>query len=163
MTGGHCGYHLGPTPESPIMVEDLSVMRTAAALLLTAGLSGCSSPPPASPDTMGGTATVSINSQPAGERSYVSCHKVKWLLTIESGDEDKGFTAIVDTDDGPDAAVVKIRDLGGFTGSAWTGGVGKLRATRDNGRITINGTGYGFFAEDPHRTATAAFSITAAC
>ncbi|KUH85056.1 MULTISPECIES: lipoprotein LpqH [unclassified Mycobacterium] len=145
------------------MVEDVSVARTAAALLLTAWLSGCSSPPPASPDTMGGTATVSINSHPTGDRHYVSCAKVNWLLTIESGDTDTGFTAIVDTDGGPDAQVVKIRDLGGFTGSAWTGGVGQLRATRDNGRITISGTGYGYFADDRHRPATAAFDITAGC
>lgn len=145
------------------MVEHVRVLNTAATVLLAVGLSGCSSPPPPSPDDMGGTATVSINSEPTGERYYVSCAKVKWLLTIETGDADAGFTAIVDTDNRPDAKMVKIRDLGGFTGSAWTGGVGELRATRDDGRLTISGTGYGYFADDDRRPATAAFDITAAC
>ncbi|RAV13190.1 hypothetical protein DQP55_10810 [Mycolicibacterium sp. GF69] len=146
------------------MVRDVHVARIAAALLVAGGLPGCSSPPPAAPDDMGGTAEVSIDSHATGDRHYITCAKMRWLLTIETGSAAKGFTAIVDTDDGgTDAEVVKIRDLGGFTGSAWAGGVGQVQAERDHGEITISGTGYGFFADDPHRPATTPFVITAAC
>lgn len=106
---------------------------------------------------------MTIASQATGERHYVTCAKTKWLLTIESGDAAEGFTAIIDTDEGADAKVVKIRNIGGFTGTAWAGGVGQVKATRHHDEITISGTGYGSFADDPHRPATAPFTITATC
>lgn len=145
------------------MIESVDVVRIAGALLLTTVVPGCATSPPASPDAIGTTATVSINSHTTGHRYPVRCAKVRWLMTIETYTATPGFTAIVNTEDGVDAKVVKIRDLGGFTGTAWAGGVGHVNATRDDKQITISGSGYGFSADDTRRPATVPFSITAAC
>lgn len=146
------------------MLDDNNVGRSAAVVLAVGVTAGCAFPPPTSqPDAvLQNTATVSINGQPTGERHYVTCKKTRWLLTIDSLDDAAGFTALIDTDGAPDAKFVKIRDLDGFTGSAWEGGVGEATAKRDDRTITLTGTGYGVRSDDPG-PATAAFTITMSC
>ncbi|MGH3675705.1 MAG: lipoprotein LpqH [Mycobacterium sp.] len=88
---------------------------------------------------------------------------MRWLLTIDVVGDGAGFTAMLRTGGDFDAKFVKIRQLGGFTGSAWAGGVGRAEAGRGLGVITIAGRGYGFYLDKPHRPATAAFTIKTVC
>lgn len=109
------------------------------------------------------TATVSINGQDTGERLFVRCDQIQWLLTIDAIDEATGFTAMIGKGGAPEPKFVKIRDVAGFTGSAWDGGVGHIEARRGSAVLTLEGSGYGFFADNPGEPTTAAFSITTAC
>lgn len=134
-------------------------------VVVLAATAGCGSEPSPRPDTAmpSNTAVVSIDGRGTGERYYVACRNQKWQLTIDTIGEGAGFTAMLKQDAGLDAQMVKIRDLGGFTGSAWRGGVGDVEARRDAGVMTITGTGYGYFGDQWRGPADAAFTIRAAC
>lgn len=141
-----------------------TVVCTAVAAVFTVGAQGCAFPPSTAPQALPpGTASVSIDGADTGERHFVTCDKLQWLLTIESSGADGGFTAMVDMSDDLDAKFVKIRQLGGFTGSAWDGGVGGLDVRGDDGMITITGTGYGRLTGAPPGPVMAPFTITTFC
>lgn len=146
------------------MLDVNNLGRRAAVVLAVGVTAGCAFPPPTSPPdaVLQNTATVSVNGQSTGERYYVTCKKTRWLLTIDSVDDAAGFTALIDTDGVPEAKFVKIRDVDGFTGSAWEGGVGQATAKRDDRTITLTGSGYGVLSDNPG-PATAAFTITTTC
>lgn len=57
---------------------------------------------------------------------------------------------------------VKISDFGGFTGSAWTGGVGNAVASLAGATFTIAGTAEGLSA-DSLKPETTNFKIVAEC
>jgi len=58
---------------------------------------------------------------------------------------------------------VKIRNIDGFTGSFWQGGVGNARADVARSAFTITGNAYGFNTGNPNKTVTTDFKITAEC
>ncbi|OBA58007.1 hypothetical protein A5647_22265 [Mycobacterium sp. 1100029.7] len=58
---------------------------------------------------------------------------------------------------------VKIRNINGFTGSFWQGGVGDAHADVSNGRYTITGSAYGINSSNPDKVVTTDFTITASC
>jgi hypothetical protein len=58
---------------------------------------------------------------------------------------------------------VKIRDVGGFTGSFWQGGVGDARVELAQNTYTIAGSAYGINKSNPNKTITTDFKITAEC
>ncbi|ULE31611.1 lipoprotein LpqH [Mycobacterium sp. IDR2000157661] len=134
-------------------------------IVLLAAAAGCGSEPAPRPD-LGmprNTAQVSIDGRDTGKQYVVSCRKQQWQLSIDTVGQDAGFTAMLDSDSDLNAEMVKIRDLGGFTGSAWRGGVGDVQAHRDAGILTINGTGYGYFGDKWTHPTNAEFTIEAAC
>lgn len=147
------------------MFDETKIRLAAAAALLGIVVPGCTSDSPTSaPPISPNTATVSVNGRDAGDRLFVRCSQIQWLLTIDAVDQASGFTAMVSkVGGGPDPKFVKIRDVAGFTGSAWDGGVGHIEARRDGAVLTLEGSGYGFFADNPGEPTTAAFSITTAC
>ena len=141
-------------------------LAVAAAVAVVAATSACGSEPRASaPQAMpNNTAVVRIDGHELGEQLYVSCRKQQWLLTIDTVDTGDGgsFTAMVDAAPDHEVGFVKFRDLSGFTGGAWRGGVGEASARREGGVMTIRGTAYGFFADSP-RPVNAAFDIRTVC
>lgn len=58
---------------------------------------------------------------------------------------------------------VKIRDIDGFTGSFWEGGVGDARADVAKRVYTISGSAYGINRSNPNKVVTTDFTITAEC
>lgn len=134
-------------------------------VVLVGAAAGCSSEPAPRPDTgmPRNTAQVSINGRDTGEQYVVTCRKQQWQLSIDSVGRGAGFAAMLDSDSDLNAEMVKIRALGGFTGSAWRGGVGDVQAHRDAGILTITGTGYGYFGDKWTHPTNAEFTVRAAC
>jgi hypothetical protein len=58
---------------------------------------------------------------------------------------------------------VKIRNVDGFTGSFWQGGVGDAHVDVTNSAYTITGSAYGINSSNPNRVITTDFKITAEC
>ncbi|MEE6177381.1 lipoprotein LpqH [Mycobacterium sp. 050134] len=58
---------------------------------------------------------------------------------------------------------VKIRNIDGFTGSFWEGGVGSARADVANSVYTISGSASGINSKNPDRVVTSDFKLTAEC
>jgi hypothetical protein len=58
---------------------------------------------------------------------------------------------------------VKIRNIDGFTGSYWKGGVGEAHADVTNDAYTISGSAYGISGSNPNKVVTTDFKITAEC
>ncbi|KUI01488.1 hypothetical protein AU190_00310 [Mycolicibacterium acapulense] len=132
----------------------------AAAVILGAGVAGCSTPPAA----LGGTtAKVTINGESTGGPHAVSCTQSGWLWTIETPDENKGFTASVGTGDKVTVESVTFHDFGGFTGNFWQGNIGEAEVEGDGGTFTITGSADGSFTDNPSNAVTATFRIEANC
>jgi ipoprotein LpqH len=142
-----------------------TVSWAAAAALLVSGIPACSAPANAPPrhGLPPGTASVSISDQDTGTRYTVTCEQIRWLLTIETLEDAPGFAVLVEKGPEPTAKFVKIRNLGGFTGSFWRGGVGDGEATRVDHMYSITGTAYGVRSDAPNRPATQTFKIMTAC
>ncbi|EHI10989.1 lipoprotein LpqH [Mycolicibacterium thermoresistibile] len=131
------------------------------ALLAAVGLAaGCSAAPSALGDS---TAEVKINGEAAGGPYPVTCSQNGWAWTVQTQQQDTGFTAVFDTEPEMTAQSVEITGLNGFTGSFWAGTVGKGRAGVANGKFRISGTAVGSFADNPTDTVDAEFSIEARC
>jgi len=58
---------------------------------------------------------------------------------------------------------VKIRNVDGFTGSFWEGGVGDAHVDLANNTYTITGSAYGINNSNPNKAVTTDFKITAEC
>jgi hypothetical protein len=58
---------------------------------------------------------------------------------------------------------VKIRNVDGFTGSYWQGGVGEAHADVTNDAYTISGNAYGISSSNPNKVITTDFKISADC
>jgi lipoprotein LpqH len=132
----------------------------AAAVMVVAGVAGCSPPPSA----LGGTtAKVTINGQSAGDATPIVCTQTGWLWHIQTPDQSKGFVAALDTGDKVSVQSVDFRDFGGFTGTFWSGNVGEAEVTGDGGTFTITGSADGNFTDNPSNAVTATFRIEANC
>ncbi len=58
---------------------------------------------------------------------------------------------------------VKIRNIDGFTGSFWEGGVGSAHVDVTNSAYTITGSAYGINSSNPNKVITTDFKISAEC
>ncbi len=58
---------------------------------------------------------------------------------------------------------VKIRDIDGFTGSAWQGGLGDAHVDLAKNTYTITGSAEGIDSNNPNKVVTEDFKITAEC
>lgn len=58
---------------------------------------------------------------------------------------------------------VKIRNVDGFTGSFWQGGVGDAHVDLTNDAYTITGSAYGINSGNPNKVVTTDFKIVAQC
>jgi hypothetical protein len=58
---------------------------------------------------------------------------------------------------------VKLRNIDGFTGSAWQGGVGDAHVDLAKNAYTITGSAYGINSNNPNKVVTEDFKITAEC
>jgi ipoprotein LpqH len=131
-----------------------------AVFLLAVGLAGCSSPPSA----LGSRdARVIINGKATNALQPVSCTQTGRSWTIETTDEEPGFTATIALGDEVTAQAVDIRNLGNFTGTYWDDNLGKAQAKVTQGRFNVSGEAEGFFVDKPNHRVTATFDITTDC
>ncbi len=132
----------------------------AVALLLAAGVAGCSSPPAAL-----GThdARVIINGEATSALQPVTCYQDGQSWTIKTLDKEPGFTATLQLGDTVTAQAVEIRNLGNFTGTFWNDNLGKASAKVNQGKFTVSGEAQGAFADKPNQSTTATFDITTTC
>lgn len=93
-----------------------------------------------------------------------ACSQTQSYRTIDIRDENGQVEAVVLLS-GKRAIPqwVKIRDIDGFTGSFWQGGVGSAHADVSNTAYTITGSAYGINSNNPNKAVTTDFKITAEC
>ena len=151
-------------------MEDRFIAIASAALIVVAGVAGCSSPPSLSPRPPGSlpplTAHLTINGEDAGTTQSVECSQVQHYMTVKTGDESQGVIAVVQSvDNGARlvASSVQINNVGGFTGGYWQNLVGDATASMAGQTYTVTGTADGFDTNRPDKRTTGTFTIKAAC
>lgn len=93
-----------------------------------------------------------------------SCSQNQQYRTIDIKDHDGGVEAVVLTSGYRVMPQwVKIRNVDGFTGSFWQGGVGDAHAEVTNDAYTITGSAYGINSSNPNKVITTDFKISAEC
>ena len=132
------------------------------ALVLIAGATGVAGCAEA-PTTPRRAAHLSIDGASHTARP-ASCRQDQSYRTIDIRDHDGQVEAVVLLS-GYRAIPqwVKIRNIDGFTGSFWQGGVGDARADVTNDAYTISGSAYGINSRDPDKVVTSDFTINAEC
>jgi lipoprotein LpqH len=138
-----------------------------AGAVVAAAVAGCSSSPPdyAPPpgQLVAGTAQVTVNGQDAGTTEAVQCRTVGPMTTISTGNQDAGAYAMVTNAEGLDVRLLRIRDLGGFTGSYDDGLGGKASVTMSARTYDITGTADGFATDNPSFRTSGTFAIKVSC
>lgn len=93
-----------------------------------------------------------------------SCSQNQQYHTIDIKDRDGEVEAVVLTSGYRVMPQwVKIRNVDGFTGSFWQGGVGDAHADVTNEAYTIAGSAYGINRSNPDKVVTTDFKIVAEC
>lgn len=93
-----------------------------------------------------------------------ACSQNQQYRTIDIKDRDGGVEAVVLTSGYRVMPQwVKIRNVDGFTGSFWEGGVGDAHADVTNDAYTISGSAYGINSSNPDKVVTTEFKIIAEC
>ncbi|GFG49317.1 hypothetical protein CQY20_13605 [Mycolicibacterium agri] len=131
-----------------------------AALVVAVGLAGCSSPPSALGTS---DARVLINGKATNALQPVTCTQTGTNWTIETLEEEPGFTATIRLGDTLTPESVTIRNMGNFTGTFWADNLGKAQARVSEGGFNVSGEAQGSFADKPNQTTTASFDISADC
>jgi Mycobacterium 19 kDa lipoprotein antigen len=131
----------------------------AIAFVVTIGVAGCGQ----AQTTPRKAARVTIDGA-THTTSPAACSQIQSYRTLDIGDQNghveatmllSGYQAIPQW--------VKIRNVDGFTGSFWQGGVGDAHANVTNSAYTISGSAYGISNSNPNRTVTTDFKIVAEC
>ena len=131
----------------------------AVAVVVVAGVAGCAGartvPRKAAHLTIDG---ATHTTRPA------ACSQDQAYRTIDIPDRDGKVEAVVlISSDRVIPEWVKIRNVDGFTGSFWQGGVGDARAGLAGSAYTITGSAYGINSSNPNKVVTTDFAITAEC
>ncbi|GFG65129.1 hypothetical protein MKUB_26190 [Mycobacterium kubicae] len=93
-----------------------------------------------------------------------ACSQVQSYRTIDIRDRDGQVQAVVMLSG--DRAIpqwVKIRNVNGFTGSYYEGGVGDAHVDLTKNSYTITGSAYGINSSNPNKVVTEDFKLTAEC
>ncbi|OBB96358.1 lipoprotein LpqH [Mycobacterium sp. 852002-40037_SCH5390672] len=93
-----------------------------------------------------------------------ACRQDQMYRTINIPDRDGGVEAVVLLSGYRVMPQwVKIRNVDGFSGSFWQGGVGNAHVDLTNDAYTITGSAYGINSSNPNKVATTDFKIVAQC
>jgi Mycobacterium 19 kDa lipoprotein antigen len=93
-----------------------------------------------------------------------ACRQDQAYRTISISDRDGKVEAVVLlSGDKVIPQWVKIRNVDGFTGSFWEGGVGNARAEVTRRAFTIAGSAYGIGSDHPDKVVTRDFKVAAEC
>jgi Mycobacterium 19 kDa lipoprotein antigen len=131
----------------------------AAAVLVIASMAGC-----AETQTVSRKAAQLTIAGATHTTSPAACSQDQGYRTIDISDRDGKVEAVLLFSE---ARVipqwVKIRNVDGFTGSFWQGGVGSARADVARGAFTITGSAYGINSANPNKVVTTDFKVAAEC
>ncbi|MEC4765653.1 lipoprotein LpqH [Mycobacterium sherrisii] len=126
---------------------------------LVAAAAGCAT----AQNTPLGAAHLTINGVGHAARPP-ACSQLQSYRTIDIPDRDGHVEAVVLLS--ASRAIpqwVKIRNIDGFTGSFWLGGVGDAHVDVNDNAYTIAGSAYGINSANPNKVVTTDFKITASC
>jgi Mycobacterium 19 kDa lipoprotein antigen len=131
----------------------------AIACVVVAGVAGCAqaqtTPLRAARLTIGGA--THTTRPPA-------CSQLQSYRTIDIRDRDGQVEAVVlHSAYRAIPRWVKIRNIDGFTGSFWEGGVGSAHVDLTDSAYTITGSAYGINSSNPNKVTTTDFKISAEC
>jgi hypothetical protein len=140
-------------------VHDRLVAPAAVALVLVATTAGCGTA-----ETMPRhAARLTIDGDTHTTRPP-ACSQLQGYRTIDILDRDGRVEAVVLlSGERVIPQWVKIRNVGGFTGSFWQGGVGDAHVDLAQNAYTITGSAYGINNSNPNKVVTTDFKITAEC
>jgi hypothetical protein len=140
-------------------VHDRLVARAAVALVLVATTAGCGT----AETIPRHAARLTIDGNTHTTRPP-ACSQLQGYRTIDILDHDGRVEAVVLlSGERVIPQWVKIRNVGGFTGSFWQGGVGDAHVDLAQNAYTITGSAYGINNSNPNKVVTADFKITAEC
>ncbi|CAM4324685.1 hypothetical protein MB901379_02563 [Mycobacterium basiliense] len=140
-------------------MQNRSLAVAGVALVVGAGVSACGGtqtvPRPAAHVTIDGYTHVARPAACSQEQSY---------RTINIPDRDGELQAtVLLSGERVIPQWVRIRNVDGFTGSFWQGGVGQAHVDLSRGRYTIIGSAYGINTSNPNKVVTTDFKIVADC
>ncbi len=140
-------------------MHDRLVAPAAVALVLVATTAGCGTA-----ETMPRhAARLTIDGDTHTTRPP-ACSQLQGYRTIDILDRDGRVEAVVLlSGERVIPQWVKIRNVGGFTGSFWQGGVGDAHVDLAQNAYTITGSAYGINNSNPNKVVTTDFKITAEC
>jgi hypothetical protein len=140
------------------------------ALVVVVGVAGCAGaqtvPRKAARLTLDGTTHVTRPPACSQIADYRTIDQIKEYRTIDIRDHDGQVEAAVLISG--DRAIpipqwVKIRNIDGFDGSAWEGGVGEIHVDVAKSTYTFSGSAYGINSKNPNKVVTPDFKIVADC
>jgi hypothetical protein len=135
------------------------IARAASALVLAATIAGCG----AAQTIPRHAARLTIDGNTRTARPP-ACSQMQGYRTIDIVDHDgRVEAAVLLSGERAIPQWVKIRNIGGFTGSFWQGGVGDAHVDLAHSTYTITGSAYGINDSNPNRVITTDFKITAEC
>lgn len=148
------------------------VVALGGALIVIAGLSGCSSDEkPESPATETGTATsgagetkVTIDGKDQNVEGTVVCSAMGGNMNIAIGGAATGIAAVLTEADPPTVTSVALGNVNGAT-LGYTSGVpgGSAEATKDGSTYKISGNATGIDMANPMQPVNKPFEIEVAC
>jgi hypothetical protein len=140
-------------------VQNRSVAKAGVALVVVATIAGC-----ADAETIPRKAArLTIDGNTHSTRPP-ACSQDESYRTIDIRERDGRIKAVVLlSGDRVIPQWVKIRDIDGFTGSAWQGGVGDAHVDFAKNTYTITGSASGINSNNPNEVVTEDFKITAEC
>ena len=140
-------------------MHDRLVARAAVALVLAATTAGCGT----AETVPRHAARLTIDGNTHTTRPP-ACSQMQGYRTIDILDHDGRVEAVVLlSGERVIPQWVKIRNVGGFTGSFWQGGVGDAHVDLAQNAYTITGSAYGINSSNPNKVVTTDFKITAEC
>ena len=140
-------------------MHDRLVARAAVALVLVATTAGCGT----AETIPRHAARLTIDGNTHTTRPP-ACSQLQGYRTIDILDHDGRVEAVVLlSGERVIPQWVKIRNVGGFTGSFWQGGVGDAHVDLAQNAYTITGSAYGINNSNPNKVVTTDFKITAEC
>lgn len=135
------------------------LLAVAFVLIAAAAVAGCGQ----AQTTPRKAARVTIDGATHTARP-AACSQIQSYRTLDIGDENGHVEAVVSLSGSRVMPQwVKIRNVGGFTGSFWQGGVGDAHADVTDRAYTITGSAYGISSSNPNKVITTDFKITAEC
>ncbi|OBI92367.1 lipoprotein LpqH [Mycobacterium asiaticum] len=140
-------------------MQNRLVAVTAIAVAVAGAVSGCGG----SQTVPRHAAKVTIDGNALTTRPP-SCSQIESYRTIDIRDRDGQLQAVVlMSGDRVLPQFVKIRNMGGFTGSYYEGGVGDARVDLSKNGYTITGSAQGIATSNPNKVVTTDFKISAEC
>lgn len=140
---------------------------TAAILLISVSIAGCSSGPGALKlpygALPGGIAQITVNGNDTGRIHGVACESIgKGLTRIKIG-SGSALTTLLVGGEARTPKEVAFSDVEGFTGSYWQDLQGSARLAMVDQTYTLIGTAAGFNADRPYVRITNDFTVKVAC